>query len=220
MMSQTWVIGDQLKDIQLAKENGASFVLFLNKASAKKFSEILALKPQYIVSNLQYASAYILASRFENKTVSRKKLGEVVQRERNNKKTIVTLNGTFDILHQGHEKILSEAKAEGDILIVALNADASVKKNKGSSRPFNDEKSRLRMMASFPYVDYVTLFSESTPLEFLKIVQPDVHVNGSDYGENCLEAPFVKSYGGRIHIVKLLDGFSTTSLLQRLGLNL
>lgn len=131
-------------------------------------------------------------------------------------KKIVTLNGAFDILHVGHLKILEEAKKQGDALIVGLNSDASVKMNKGSGRPMNNEQDRATMLGALEYVDYVVIFNEKDPRALLSTIKPDVHVNGSDYGEQCIEAEVVKENGGRIHVVKLIDGYSTTKLIQKI----
>ena len=151
----------------------------------------------------------------EGKILSRESLLGLVKKLKKQGKRIVTANGTFDILHPGHIKFLEEAKAQGDMLIVAVNSNSSVKQNKGPSRPVNTEQDRARMLAALQCVDYVTIFSERTPIELLEAVRPDVHVNGSDYGENCIEAPTVKKNGGRIHIIELVPGYSTTGLIKK-----
>ncbi|MBW2974416.1 adenylyltransferase/cytidyltransferase family protein [Candidatus Woesearchaeota archaeon] len=147
--------------------------------------------------------------------VRREDLESLSKRLKKKDKIIVTLNGTFDILHKGHEKIIKEAKEQGDVLIVGVNSDSSVKLNKGPSRPLNSELSRARILAAFDHVDYVTIFDEKTPLTLLEIIRPDVHVNGGDYGENCIEAETVKKHKGKIHIVKLIEGISTTKLIKK-----
>ena len=151
-----------------------------------------------------------------SKIQSREELVALVGDLRKGGKKIVTCNGTFDILHAGHVTFLEEAKAQGDVLIVGVNADASVKKNKGDSRPINSEVDRATVLAGLGCVDYVVIFSEDTPLALLDALKPDVHVNGSDYGKECIEASTVEKNGGKIHIVTLLDGYSTTSLIEKM----
>jgi len=133
-------------------------------------------------------------------------------------KHIVTTNGCFDLLHVGHVRILQAAKKLGDILIVGLNSDASVRKLKGESRPVNLENNRAEVLAALACVDYVTIFPEDTPVEFLKAVQPNTHVKGSDYKPSDLaETPIVESFGGKVQILDLVPGHSTTSTLNKIN---
>ena len=132
-------------------------------------------------------------------------------------KTIVFSNGCFDILHAGHIASLSEAAQHGDILIIGVNADVSVKKIKDNNRPVNDEYSRALLLASLSIVDAVIIFSEDTPLEIIKIIQPDVLVKGGDYSIDQISgAKEVIAGGGKVIINPLVDGFSTTSIIQKL----
>jgi D-beta-D-heptose 7-phosphate kinase/D-beta-D-heptose 1-phosphate adenosyltransferase len=131
-------------------------------------------------------------------------------------KRVVTINGSFDLLHAGHVHILEEAKAQGDVLIVGLNSDASVKAYKGESRPIVPEGERARMLLALRAVDFVHIFDETEPMPFLAEIKPLVHVNGSEYGPDCIEAPLVKANGGRIHIVSKIPGLSTSALLARI----
>ena len=131
-------------------------------------------------------------------------------------KTIVFTNGVFDILHPGHIYSLSEAAKEGDLLIVGLNTDVSVKRLKGESRPVNDQQSRALILASLIMVDAVVLFEEDTPLELIKAIMPDVLVKGGDYTiEQIAGAKEVMANGGRVVINPILDGFSTTSIIEQ-----
>ena len=213
-LKSSWVIGDRGSDIELAKQAGTSSVLVLTGVHFSSIQEIKNLKSDYIATDLLEAAAFIQAEKTLGKIISRHHISEAIQREKALGRKIVTLNGSFDLLHEGHCKILKEAKAQGDILVIALNSDSSIQTYKSLDRPLNPENSRLRRMSAFSDVDYVTLFSETTPLALLEEIRPDVHVNGSDYGENCIEAPVVKKYGGRIHIVKLIEGRSTSDLLR------
>lgn len=131
-------------------------------------------------------------------------------------KTLVTLNGSFDVMHAGHLHIIEEAKRQGDVLIVGLNSDASVRGYKGPKRPIVPEGERARMLLALRAVDYVHIFDEAVPMPFLEEVKPQVHVNGSEYGADCIEAPTVKSHGGRIHIVEKIPGLSTSDLLAKI----
>lgn len=131
-------------------------------------------------------------------------------------KKIATLNGSFDLLHAGHLQIIYEASQVADILIVALNTDASIKKYKSPKRPIIPLEYRLQMMAALEFVDFVTWFEETDPIRILGEIKPDVHVNGAEYGENCIEAEVVKSNGGSIHIVQLIPGLSTSTILRKI----
>lgn len=132
-------------------------------------------------------------------------------------KRIVTINGSFDLLHNGHLYILNEARQRGDVLIVGLNSDSSVKSYKGSDRPIVRERHRAEMLLALRAVDYVHIFNEADPIAFLKELSPDVHVNGAEYGENCVESETVRRGGGKIHIVNRIPGLSTSSRVDALN---
>lgn len=132
-------------------------------------------------------------------------------------KKIVFTNGVFDILHEGHIASLSEAALYGDILIVGINSDASVKRLKGESRPVNGEGSRTLLMASLIMVDAVILFEEDTPFNLITTILPDVLVKGGDYTiEQIVGAPEVIANGGEVKIVPILEGFSTTGIIKKM----
>lgn len=134
-------------------------------------------------------------------------------------KRLVTTNGCFDLLHWGHIQYLQEAKALGDVLLVGLNSDASVKALKGPSRPLNPELVRARQLASLSCVDYVVVFEEATPEEFLRLAQPALHVKGGDYRvEDLPERLVVEAGGGEVKVLSLVPGYSTTNLIDRLKL--
>lgn len=154
---------------------------------------------------------------FRTKILPLSELKEVVSSWKNEGKKVAFTNGCFDILHVGHIESLSDAAKEGDKLIVALNTDASVKRLKGESRPVNTEEARAVVMAALTMVDAVVLFSEETPLEVIKTVQPDVLVKGGDYRvEDIAGAKEVIGWGGRVVINPIVEGFSTTSLIQKM----
>ncbi len=132
------------------------------------------------------------------------------------KKTVFT-NGCFDILHQGHIFSLSQAAKEGDFLIVAINSDASVKRLKSNDRPVNDQSSRSLLLASLVMVDAVIVFDEETPLDLIKTLLPDVLVKGGDYTlEQIVGANEVMEHGGRVVINPIVEGFSTTFIIEKL----
>jgi D-beta-D-heptose 7-phosphate kinase/D-beta-D-heptose 1-phosphate adenosyltransferase len=127
-------------------------------------------------------------------------------------------NGCFDVLHAGHVQYLQEARAQADLLVVGLNSDAGVRALKGPARPVHDAASRALVLGALEAVDSLTVFDEPTPLELIRAVRPDVLVKGADYHRaEVIGADFVESYGGRVHLAPLREGFSTTRLLQRLG---
>ena len=131
-------------------------------------------------------------------------------------KKIAFTNGVFDILHQGHIFSLSQAAKEADYLIVGVNADVSVKRLKGETRPINNQESRSLVLASMVMVDAVVIFEEDTPLELIKTIMPDVLVKGGDYTlEKIAGAKEVIAAGGRVIINPILNGFSTSSIIQQ-----
>jgi D-glycero-beta-D-manno-heptose 1-phosphate adenylyltransferase len=149
-----------------------------------------------------------------NKIMSKAAIVQQVAQWRLSSKKIAFTNGVFDILHQGHIFSLSQAAREGHYLVVGLNADASVKRLKGDSRPVNNEASRALLLASMIMVDAVVLFEEDTPLELIKSILPDVLVKGGDYtAEQVAGSTEVIANGGRVVINPILEGFSTTSII-------
>lgn len=152
----------------------------------------------------------------DKKIVSREKLAEIVRELKQQGKRIVSTNGSFDLLHIGHVTMLREAKSLGDALIVGVNSDTGIQRYKGKYRPICPQAHRVGMLAALACTDYITLFDELTPIELLKVIQPHIHVNSPEHGENCVEREVVERYGGRIHLAQLVEGMSTTQLLQRI----
>ncbi len=133
---------------------------------------------------------------------------------------VVFTNGCFDILHVGHVRYLKEARAQGDILVVALNTDASVRALKGDGRPLNNEAARAEVLAALDCIDFVTSFSEDIPENVIRAVKPDVLVKGGDYSvDTIIGAKFVMSYGGVVKPLQFVDGYSTTSLIEKIHKN-
>ena len=150
------------------------------------------------------------------KIVTRAHLAEIAARLHAERKRIVTCNGSFDLFHYGHLKFLEEASQQGDVLIVGLNSDASVRQYKSANRPMVPQQQRAELLAALTLVDYVHLFDELVPMPFLEVVKPHVHANGEEYGENCIEAPTVKKFGGELYLVQRIPGLSTTELISRI----
>ena len=153
----------------------------------------------------------------QNKIFDKKSLNQQLHRWRLTDQKIVFTNGCFDILHKGHIRLLSEAASFGDVLIVGLNSDKSVRKLKGEGRPVNNESDRALLLAALLYVDAVILFEEDTPAELIKIILPDVLVKGGDYTiNNIVGADTVMAHGGKVEIVPIVQGYSTTALIETL----
>lgn len=151
------------------------------------------------------------------KIVPLKQLQQIAKGWKLKGECIVFTNGCFDLLHPGHLEILLAAAHLGNRLIVGLNSDASVKKLKGEDRPVFKEQERALLLAAQVFVDIVVIFEEETPLQIIETICPDVLVKGGDYTEDeIVGAGFVKSNKGKVVIIPLLDGFSTTTLIKRL----
>jgi D-beta-D-heptose 7-phosphate kinase / D-beta-D-heptose 1-phosphate adenosyltransferase len=154
---------------------------------------------------------------YEGRIVGREELRGLALLLKGQGKRCVTVNGSFDVLHSGHLYMLRESKRQGDVLFVGLNSDASVRSYKGNGRPIVPQEQRAEMLLALRMVDYVHIFDETVPMPFIDAVRPDVHVNGSEYGEECIEAPLVRSLGARLHIVGRLPNLSTSEILHKLG---
>jgi D-glycero-beta-D-manno-heptose 1-phosphate adenylyltransferase len=151
------------------------------------------------------------------KILSRSEVKYFVSAARMTGKTIAFTNGCFDILHEGHIYSLSQAAKEADILVVGLNSDSSVRKLKGEHRPINNEHSRSLILASLLIVDVVVIFKEDTPLELIKVVQPDIFLKGGDYTiDQIAGAKEVIDGGGKVIINPIIEGFSTTGLIEKI----
>ena len=130
-------------------------------------------------------------------------------------KKIAFTNGCFDILHVGHVQYLESAKKENRVLIVGLNSDLSVKKIKGPHRPVNPQAARAAVLAALACVDYVTIFTEETPLKLISAIKPDILIKGADWKAKVIAgADVVKAYGGRIELIKYVQGFSSTNIIK------
>jgi D-beta-D-heptose 7-phosphate kinase/D-beta-D-heptose 1-phosphate adenosyltransferase len=152
------------------------------------------------------------------KLVSQEMLHHEVESRRRLGQRIAFTNGCFDVLHPGHVQYLQEARAQADLLIVGLNSDTSIRALKGAGRPIHAENDRAQVLAGLQAVDFITIFDESTPLELIKGLRPDVLIKGADYRKReVVGADFVESYGGRVHLAQFHAGYSTSGLLEKLN---
>ncbi len=141
---------------------------------------------------------------------------QALPHHREQKQKIVFTNGCFDLLHVGHVRYLQQAKKQGDILVVALNTDASVQVLKGPTRPIQNENDRAEILAALGCVDYTILFDEQTPERVIHAIKPDVLVKGGDWKiDQIVGADFVQSYGGQVRSLQFVDGKSTTQIIEK-----
>lgn len=154
----------------------------------------------------------------EEKIKSISQLKKIVNSLKAKGKRIVFTNGCFDILHFGHVKYLEQAKKKGDILIVAINSDRSIKKIKGKKRPIMPQKQRTRLVAALESVDYVTIFNQSTPLKLIKLLKPQVLVKGADWKtKDIVGGEVVKSYQGKVVTVACIGKLSSSNLIKKIA---
>ncbi len=153
----------------------------------------------------------------EGKIYGREELKKELDRLRSKGKRIVFTNGCFDILHVGHARYLKEARKIGDVLVLAVNSDVSVRTIKGEKRPIIPEKERAEMVASLEAVDYVTIFSETTSRELIEYLKPNVLVKGGDWAEeNVVGRESVAKWGGKVVIIPEIEGASTTNIVEKI----
>lgn len=150
--------------------------------------------------------------------VNRNEIAELSKKLKSEGKKIVFTNGCFDILHSGHIFYLQKAKERGDILILGLNSDASVRRLKGEKRPINSESDRATVISELKSIDYVVIFEEDTPQEIISLIVPDVLVKGGDYKkEDVVGKDVVEKNGGEVVIIQFVDGKSTTNIINRIN---
>ncbi|MFW5855672.1 MAG: D-glycero-beta-D-manno-heptose 1-phosphate adenylyltransferase [Bacillota bacterium] len=153
----------------------------------------------------------------EKKFKSRKELVKITDEAQNRDNRVVFTNGCFDIIHVGHVRYLYQASQMGEILIVGVNSDSSVRQLKGAKRPIVPEEERVEVLSALQMIDYIFLFEELTCKKPLREIKPDIYVKGGDYSRKTLpEWSVVENYGGRVEFVREIRGSSTTSLLQRI----
>ncbi|MFH1715258.1 MAG: D-glycero-beta-D-manno-heptose 1-phosphate adenylyltransferase [Elusimicrobiota bacterium] len=145
------------------------------------------------------------------------KLVKILKQKRKQRKKIVFTNGCFDILHKGHVAYLEKAKRYGDILVIGLNSDSSIRRLKGPKRPIFPERERAEVLSALSCVDYVAMFNENTPLNLIKKIQPDVLIKGGDYTlDTIVGRDFLESYGGKVVTIPLIKGKSTSDIINKI----
>ncbi len=150
--------------------------------------------------------------------VSRETLGRILEQKRSAGQKIIFTNGCFDILHRGHIEYLSAASDLGDVFVIGLNSDDSVRRLKGESRPAIDQDSRALTLASFEFVDYIVVFDEDNPADLIREIRPDYWVKGGDYKhyEELPEYSALTEAGGKVKLIPLVEGFSTTDIYKKI----
>jgi len=149
--------------------------------------------------------------------VNRNEAAKIIDKWRADRRTIVFTNGCFDIIHRGHVEYLKKAKLLGDILIVGLNSDTSVKRIKGKLRPYQNEHDRALILDAMEMVDLIIIFSEDTPLNLICELKPDVLVKGGDYDHRSIVgAKEVENWGGRVIVIPFLNGYGTSKLVEKM----
>ena len=146
-----------------------------------------------------------------NKLIERSKLDNLLSEYRKENKKIVFTNGCFDILHRGHIEYLQKARELGDLLVLGLNSDNSVKRLKGNDRPINNETDRAIVLSALECINYISIFDEDTPLELIKIVKPDILVKGGDYK---IEDVVGREFAKETVLIDFVDGYSTTNIIK------
>ncbi len=156
--------------------------------------------------------------KIRSKILPREKLAGILDKEREAGRKIVFTNGCFDILHRGHIEYLANASDLGDVFVIGLNSDGSVRRIKGGNRPAVDEESRALTLAACEFVDYLVLFSEDTPYELLQMLLPDILVKGGDYTnmEDIIGYDIVLERGGKVLTMPFVEGFSTSAIYDRI----
>ena len=152
--------------------------------------------------------------------LTREEASELVKEFKKKDKKVVFTNGCFDILHVGHLRYLNEARECGDVLIIGVNSDDSVRRLKGPTRPINDQDDRAELLCGLKAVDYAVIFTEDTPVEIIEALKPSIHVKGGDYKKEDLpETVAVERNGGEVRILQLVDGKSTSNVVKKIAGN-
>jgi len=206
-------IGDKTSNIKLGENLEIKSILVKtgNSVIDKEYYNI----PDYTACNLMDAAKWIKQQEKLKDIEEIKNISTFLKKQ---SKRVVFTNGCFDILHPGHIRLLRQAHSFGDVLIVGLNTDNSIKRLKGENRPLNPEKNRVEVLSALEDVDYLILFDEDTPHNLISWIQPNVLVKGSDYlGKEIVGADIVISLGGEVRLVDLVEGMSTTNIINKLG---
>ena len=218
---------NEVNDVTGAGDTCISIFSCLNylKYDSKKSLELMNIASKIVVSkfgtyapNIEEIKNEFTKKEDWNIITSEKRLKEIVEEIKKEKKKIVFTNGCFDLLHKGHVSFLKKAKQLGDILIVGINSDESVKKLKGKDRPIIDEESRAFVLSNLKSVDYVVIFDELNPIKLIEKIKPKIHTKGSDYKskENLIETKTVEKNGGKVVLLELEKDISTSNIIGKI----
>lgn len=221
-LKNSYVIGDKPIDIEMGRKAGCK-TIFVLTGNSKDFSNVDC---DYVAKDILDAAKWIIKNEGNsllqsdnffpiNKIKSINEIENITSKFKNQK--IVTTNGVFDILHVGHIRYLQKAKSLGNVLIVGINSDSSTKKIKGPKRPLNNQNDRAEALAALSCVDYVVVFDEENPIKLLSSIKPNIHVKGGDYKiSEIIERGIVEKNNGKVILMGLENGYSTTNLIERI----
>ncbi|MCS6984013.1 MAG: HAD-IIIA family hydrolase [Leptospiraceae bacterium] len=219
-----YIIGDRVRDILAAEKFSMAGILIQSRETEdKEVAKNLIFRAMTFSEAVSFILKRDFEEHFKNKiffSYEEEEFKSWLREIKNSQKRIVSTNGCFDILHIGHMQYLYLAAQLGDVLVVGLNSDSSVRQLKGNERPLNSFIDRAFLLAGFPFISAVVQFAEERPLNFLRKVKPDIHVKGGDYRPQDLpEKEIVESFGGRVVILPFRQGYSTTRLVEKIKAN-
>lgn len=174
------------------------------------------MRPSLKSSSYKNKQKYSLQDWLESKILYPQDIRAWRQKIEEESKTIVTLNGSFDLMHSGHLEIIFQASKLGDVLVVGLNTDRSIQSYKSQSRPIIKLSDRMSMIAAIGLVDHVSYFDETTPCAWLEMIRGHIHVNGAEYGLNCIESETLKKIGSKLHLVERVPGLATSEIIEKI----
>jgi len=208
----SYMIGDMASDIETAANAECRAMIYVGGDKELARTKV---KPDVRVKDLLEAAVWVVIREQKAKMIDDPAL--LGRRLRKSKKTVVSTNGVFDILHPGHLNFLKASRLLGDVLVVGLNSDTSVRRNRGPSRPINKEADRLAMLCCLESVDYVVVFKEDDPRRFLKALKPHIHVKDANYKENeVVGHDTVTAAGGRIVRLPRIGDYATSAIISRI----
>ncbi len=215
-LSASYMIGDSESDMGAGYNAGVKKCILIN---SKKYNiSELTYKPDKTVKNINQAAKWILQEDFKSKIFyTYDDIGEYAESLHKKKKKIVFTNGVFDIVHIGHLRYLEKAKTFGDVLIVGINSDESVKENKGDKRPILSQFARAELITGLKPVDAAVIFNEKDPRKIVSYVKPDIHIKGGDYNmSQIIEKRAVEKHNGKVVLVDLIKNYSTSIIIKKI----
>jgi rfaE bifunctional protein nucleotidyltransferase chain/domain len=204
-LQNSWMIGDKEDDIAAGKAVGCKTIKIDKKAGT-----------DFSAKTLLEAVEIIFENETDGKLVAESKVERIIEEAKKHRKKVVFTNGCFDILHAGHVDYLKKAKALGDILVIGLNSDESVRKIKDPKRPINNEFWRAKVLSALECVDYIVIFNEKTPERLVEKLKPDIYVKGGDWKLSKLpEKKIVEKYGGEVVLIDIVEDISTSKIVEK-----